>query len=157
MTQKKRTAAKLASLVAVAVGMTASAVCQSGDPIPEIANSHIEANVPEGKLFGEYLSRDLQSYFCQSATGSCRVEYELLRQGPTQTGISYPKYYLWARCFKSGNLAGEGALQVEAVDQQLFRVTHFLSPQDIVRSPSEVAPIFPAPLVNRILTKARGK
>lgn len=118
-----------------------------------IADSHIEANVPKGKTFDEYLTRDLSSYFC--TTKDCRVEYEFLREGPTQTGISYPKYYLWVRCFTGGKLTAEGAVRVAAVDQKGFDVTDFLSAKEIVTSPDEAAGIFPAALLDKIGKKAR--
>ena len=120
-----------------------------------IAESHIEGNVPKGKAFEEYLRRDLTSYFC--TTKDCRVEYEFLRDGPTQTGIAYPKYYLWVRCFTGGKLTAEGAVRVAAVDQSAFDVTHFLSAKDIVTSPDEAAGVFPAALLDKIGNKARHK
>ncbi len=120
-----------------------------------VAHSHIQANVPERKFFDEYLKRDLQRYFCWEPEKDCRVEYELLRNGPTQTGLSYPKYYLWARCFKNDKLATEGAVRVETIEQDSFHVTHFLSGKEILASPDDVATIFPAALANKIIEKAR--
>jgi hypothetical protein len=54
---------------------------------------HIEANVPEQKNFRTYLTRDLNSYFASASSQPVSVEYDLLRDYPTQTGIAYPKYY----------------------------------------------------------------
>jgi len=119
------------------------------------ANSHVEANVPQGRFFDEYLKRDLQSYFCWEPNKACRVDYELLRNGPTQSGLSYPKYYLWVRCFKDGKLVEEGAVRVEAVEQNGFSVTHFLSRKDILASSDSVTSIFPAPLADKIIENAR--
>jgi hypothetical protein len=118
-----------------------------------IAGSHIEANVPKGNAFAQYMTRDLTSYFCTAK--DCRVEYEFLRDGPTQTGTSYPKYYLWVRSFTGGQLSAEGAVRVAAVDQQAFDVTHFFRAKDIVSSPDEVARVFPAALLDKIARKAR--
>jgi len=122
----------------------------------DIAKSHIDANVPKGKQFDEYLQRDLKSYFCEAST-DCKVEYELLREGPTQTGISYPKFYLWARCLKRKVVASEGAVRVAAIDQKRFDVTQFLSREEILVSPSQVGSIFPAALVDKIVQRAKGK
>ena len=121
----------------------------------DVAKSHIDANVPPGKLFEELLTRDLNNYFCRNGT-DCKIEYELLRNGPTQSGISYPKYYLWVKTIKGRNVAEEGAVRIAAVDQKSFEVTHFLSREEISRSPSQVASIFPAALVDKITEKARS-
>jgi hypothetical protein len=83
----------------------------------------------KGTLFNEYLKRDLKGYFCAESK-VCEVEYELLRDGPTQTGISYPKYYVWVRCFRKNTLR-EGAARVAAVEQTRFDVTNFLSRDEI--------------------------
>ena len=121
--------------------------------VSEVAKSHIEGNVPKDK-FDEYLSRDLNNYFC-GGVNDCRVEYEFLRTGPTQTGISYPKYYLWAKCLKGGKITMEGAVRVAAMEQEGFDVTHFISRAQITADPTEVASVFPAPLVDKIVQKAR--
>jgi hypothetical protein len=122
----------------------------------QIADSHIEANVPKGALFDEYLKRDLKGYFCPE-NKDCAVEYELLRDGPTQTGISYPKYYLWARCVRKNAVEREGAVRVAAIEQKRFDVTNFLSRDDISKSPEQVALVFPSALVDKIVQKAHGK
>ena len=120
-----------------------------GDPI---ANSHIEANVPASSQFSSLLTRDLQSYF-----QAPRVDFELLRQGPTQTGISYPKYYLWVRVRNSsGSLSSEGAVRVAAIDQVRFEVTNFLSAQEIRVTPAVVEQIFPRPLIESIQSHAKA-
>jgi len=121
--------------------------------LSDIATSHVEGNVPPGKLFDELLTRDLNDYFCRNSN-DCKVQYELLRDGPTQSGTSYPKYYLWVRFTKGGTVAGEGAVRVAAIDQKSFEVTHFLSRELISQAPSQVASIFPAALVNKIVEKA---
>ena len=122
------------------------------DPITDIAKSHIDANVPKGKLFDEYLKRDLEHYFCTDS--DCTVTYTLLRDGPTQTGIAYPKYYVRAQCLKKQKVISEGAVRVAAVEQERFEVTNFLSRQEILATPSEVNSVLPAALVESILKKA---
>ena len=117
------------------------------------ADSHIQANVPKGKSFQEYLKRDLTSYFCK-AYKDCRVEFEFLRNRPTQTGIAYPKYYLWTKAFSGNKLISEGAVRVAAIDQKHFDVTNFLAADEIAASPAQVEQIFPAALVHKIIAKA---
>ena len=128
--------------------------CRAQDPMTAIANSHIEANVPKGKAFDEFLKRDLTSYFCEDAQ-SCRVEYELLRKGPTQTGIAYPKYYAWVKCLMSDKLKSEGAVRLAAIEQVRFDVTTFIPASEISKDPEQVRAVFPAPLVDDIIKRAR--
>ncbi len=128
--------------------------CRAQDPMTAIANSHIEANAPKGELFDKYLKRDLTSYFCKGQD-DCRVEYEYLRQGATQSGVSYPKYYVWTRCFTKGHLKTEGAVRVAAIDQQYFEITNYLSAKEITDSPDTVGGVFPAALVDKIVQKAK--
>src|SRR5438094_5556117 len=68
---------------------------QPQDPMAAIAESHIKGNVPAKARFDKYLWRDLTAYFARSTGKKVAVAYEFLREGPTQTGSSYPKYYLW--------------------------------------------------------------
>ena len=126
------------------------------DILDDVAKSHVEGNVPQGELFDEYLARDLQMYFCRG-NNDCRVQYEFLRDGPTQSGISYPKYYLWIKNIKGNTAVEEGAVRVAAVDQKSFHVTHFLSREQISASPSQLASVFPAALVDKITQKARSR
>jgi hypothetical protein len=128
--------------------------CKAQGPMTAIANSHIEATAPKGELFDSYLKRDLTSYFCNDVS-SCRVDYEYLRQGATQSGISYPKYYLWTKCFKQGQLKTEGAVRVAAIEQSHFEVTNFFTADEIIASPDKVKSVFPATLIDKILQKAK--
>src|SRR4051794_8753623 len=68
-----------------------------------IGNSHIEGNVPKPEHFHQYLGRDLRTYFCADRP-QCSVRYELLRNGPTQSGVSYPKFYLWVTITERGRM-----------------------------------------------------
>lgn len=119
----------------------------------DIAATHIEANVSQGKLFDEYMKRDLAAHLCSGA--DCHVEYEMLRNGATQTGIAYAKFYVWVRGFQHGKEFTRGAARVAAIDREQFHVTDFLSREDILRSPEQVGNIFPAPLVTNILERVR--
>jgi hypothetical protein len=137
------------------IGFAYLVACRSSeDPLTDVAKSHVEANAP--KLFDEFLARDLKKYFCAGAN-DCTVQYEFLRDGPTQSGTSYPKYYLWVKNIRERTVAEEGAVRVAAVDQKSFDVTYFLSRTQILESPSQVASVFPAALVDNIFEKARRK
>ena len=113
-------------------------------------NSHLEGNVPDQTHFHQYLERDLRAYF-QAET----LEDELLRDGPTQVGVSLPKYYLWVRAKdKTENVTAEGACRVAAIEKELFEVLQFLDKESISRDPERLKSIFPAPLVPVILKRS---
>ena len=119
-----------------------------------MAESHIDANVPQSRDFDAYMKRDLASYLCKGVD-NCRVEYQLLREGPTQTGISYPKFYVWAVCSQQDKVLTEGAARVSAIDKQGFTITNFVTRREIRESPRRIEEIFPGPLVSNILQRAR--
>jgi hypothetical protein len=130
--------------------------CHAQDPMTSLANSHVEANATKGRLFDEYLKRDLTSYFCKGRK-DCRVEYEYLREGATQSGVAYPKYYLWVKQFEKNKLRTEGAARVAAIEQTTFEVTNFLQAEDIAATPEVVGNVFPAALVEKIVQKANHR
>jgi len=133
------------SLLLIAAGI---AVSQSGG-IDSIAESHIAANVPPAADFDRLLKRDLKAHF-----NGLTVQYELLRDRPTQSGTAYPKYYLWVRSIEGGKVVLEGAARLAAIERTRFEVTSFLAAEKIRSSPSEIDRIFPAALKKAIVDKA---
>ena len=125
--------------------------CQS-----PIAQSHIDANVPDKSSFNRLLERDLKTYFERTLKRGdpLRLEYQLLRDGPTQTGISYPKFYLWVKVYTGKETMAEGAIRVAAVERQRFDVTDFITKNNIVAEPAKVQLVFPAALNEKILRLA---
>ena len=73
-----------------------------------IQESHIQGNVPEASTFDAYLKRDVASFFQAKFRKSLEISYDLLRQGPTQSGVALPKYYLWVRVIDQGTIIEEG-------------------------------------------------
>lgn len=128
--------------------------CSGQSAGTRIAESHIDANVPKTQEFDAYMKRDLASYLCKSVD-NCRVEYQLLREGPTQTGISYPKFYVWAVCSQQDKVLTEGAARVAAIDKRGFTVTNFVTRKEIQESPRRIQELFPAALVPNILKRAQ--
>jgi hypothetical protein len=120
-----------------------------------VGKSHVRGNVPPSEAFDGFLARDLNEYFCGNSQ-NCGIKYEFLRKSPTQTGVSYPKYYLWVRIVKDGKIAEEGAVRVAAIERTSFQVTDFLSREQIEESPSKVTTIFPSVLAEMILQKAHS-
>jgi len=136
-------------LVAVVLALGVSAC---GDPI---AQSHVDANVPSSDQFHVLLKRDLHAFFRAARGTEVAVDYELLRPGPTQSGVAYPKYYLWARVRNApGVLVDEGAVRVAAVDRKRFDVTDFVSKRDIQSNPTAVEQVFPKALADGIRSRA---
>lgn len=105
------------------------------------------------------MERDLHAYFEKtlSTTDKIHVQYQLLRDGPTQTGIGYPKFYVWAKIFSGDRVLTEGAVRVAAVDRTQFDVTGFLDKGQIAAEPEKVKSVFPSALNEQILTLAAAK
>jgi hypothetical protein len=115
----------------------------------EIQKTHIEGNVPEEKDFNRLLERDLKKFF--SASGKdVEVKYEFLRNGPTQSGVAYPKYYLWVNVSSGDKDLKQGAIRVAAIEKRYFEVTNFLSKSSINKQPSIATGVFPKLLLPRI-------
>ncbi len=119
----------------------------------EIQRSHIEANVPPLGEFNRLLQRDLNAYFKAKQGKTVQVEYENLRDGPTQSGVAYPKFYVWIRVSESGSVAAQGAVRLAAIERKRFEVTDFIAEQAIRDDPTAIYRVFPAPVCDTI--KAR--
>ena len=128
-------------------------------PIPEaLQNDYIEANVPPEDVFSTYLERDVLAYMrAEISPKITDVKTTLLRQGATQSGIAYPKFYLWVVATSKGGAVIDGAARIAAVDRAGFKITRFLSKKEIKDDPQAVTSTFPAPIVPDILAKAAVK
>ena len=113
-----------------------------------------DPNIPSADHFEAYLQRDLDSYFTAHEGVTVSVSYEPLRNGPTITGIAYPKYYLWVSVQSGGKAIDSGAVRVAAVAGTGFEITDFLSRETILSDPESVGSIFPAALVPAIQDRA---
>lgn len=116
-----------------------------------VGRSHIEANIPDKLHFDSFLNRDLKSYFQKEYKQAVTVKYELLRNEPTQSGVSLPKYYIWI--FIYDNLKKEidqGATKVAAREQQAFDVLQYIKRNDIKINPDTLSHIFPAEVCKKI-------
>jgi hypothetical protein len=125
--------------------------CQSiGD---SIADSHVRANVPDEKDFNSFLKRDLESYFKDLKKKNIVVEYQLLRDGPTQSGTAFPKFYCWVTIKENGVLVEDGAVRVAAMEKKRFGVYDYLARADIERDMDKVYQTFPRPVADKIKEK----
>ena len=125
--------------------------------LAELQASHIDANVPAEADFSRLLQRDLRAYFEATGIRNPAVRFELLRQGATQSGIAYPKFYLWVSVASDQDYVTSGAIRAAAVQKQRFEITDFLSVSEIRKEPSRIGAIFPAPLVEPIRQRASSK
>jgi len=124
---------------------------------PEVQQSHIMANVPEGGAFEKVLERDLLDFMkAQGIREATRVQFNLLREAPTQSGTAYPKFYAWARVYAAGAIVAQGAVRVAAVQKSRFDVTHFHDVAAIRSNPDGLKAIFPAALVPAIIQQAKA-
>ena len=120
-----------------------------------ISQSHIDGNVPPDSIFDDLLRRDLLQYFYPLLGDRLTVDFELLRRGATQTGIAYPKFYLWVLVRQGGKPLKEGYARVAAVDRTSFTITDFISRTAVAEDSSILFPVFPAPVVAAIMTRQR--
>jgi hypothetical protein len=143
-----------ASLAAAQVAARTMPQAEREQTLRDAEASHIAGNVVSPARFDRALQRDLRAYFRRRGIANAVVRYALLRQGPTQTGIAYPKYYLWAWVWSGPNPAQSGAVRVAAVERQSFEVTDFVDRQAVLSNPDRRQSIFPAALVEAIRMRA---
>ena len=139
------------SLIGGVVLLTVScaAACQSNP----IAASHIEANVPSEQDFDVFMKRDLEQYFREEKKQPVTVDYELLRNGPTQSGTAFPKFYAWVIVKADGVIIEEGAVRVAAMEKKRFGVYEYLSQAEIERDVEKIYRVFPGEVADKIKKK----
>lgn len=115
----------------------------------EIHKSHIDANIPDKNQFDSLLKRDLEVYF-SPVYGQVTVNWEFLREGPTQTGVAYPKYYLWVKISKAEKLLDEGAVRMAAIEKTEFEIINYVSIAEIKNKSRDIYLIFPRPVCEKI-------
>ncbi len=124
----------------------------------DVQRSHIEANVPPAGQADAILQRDLSAYFVKvMGRPVISVQTTALRDGPTQSGASYPKFYFWVQAVADGGVLAEGAVRVAAIDRVRFAVTDFQSKESIRVAPDQVGKVFPQALVSSVLQRAGVK
>ena len=121
-----------------------------------IQQSHISGNLPDTfEEFQVILKRDLESYFQKHLGRQVTIEYVLLRKAPTQSGVSYPKFYAWIIAKQSGKIIESGAVRVAAIEKARIEVTDFVSRKEILNNPSSIDSIFPKALCDGIRNQAK--
>jgi hypothetical protein len=146
---------RLAFTVALTSLAAASAFGQA--PMEGLGRSHIEANVPASEDFNHLLHRDLTAFFGVRTGQSVQVQYRLLRDGPTQSGVAYPKYYAWVRVTAGSAVVEEGAVRLAAVERKRFDITDYVSAARVRSDPKSVENVFPRALVPTIFKSAGSR
>lgn len=123
-------------------------------PLAIAQNSRIQGNVPEP--FDKVLKRDLTSYFQDLYKQPVTVEYELLREIPTQVGVALPKYYIWVKIYSQNVLIDEGAVKVSAVEKNHFTVFNYLTIADLQKYPEIINQIFPLSVGDKIRSRIKS-
>jgi hypothetical protein len=131
------------SIYLVCVLMVGSASLLSlADVFAAAGESTIEGNIPEPQDFDRLLKSNLEAYFAQPTGKRVTVTYELLRQGPSQAGTAYPKYYAWVDVLEGTKRIQSGVVRVAAIDKAYFEVTNYYTVGDIRRDPAHVQWVF---------------
>ena len=125
----------------------------STDVLADVQTSHIQANVPAPEDFDRLLTRDLEQYFKGRAATVVDVRHEMLRDGPTQSGVAYPKFYAWVRVLDGAKVVDQGAVRLAAIGRKEFQITDFVSEANIRANPKAIYKVFPAPVCERIRAK----
>ena len=79
----------------------------------------------------------------------------MLRDGPTQTGIGYPKFFAWVRVREGDTVLEEGAIVLAAVDRKAFSVKDYHEASSIRNAPQTVRDNFPPPVAEAILSRMK--
>lgn len=122
--------------------------------LDSVAQSHVLTHVPDEAEFPIILKRDLEAHFSTLKEKIVTVEYELLRDIPTQSGAGYPKYYAWVKIYENESLLEEGVVRLSAIDKLNFKVTHYFSKSTIAQEPAKAFKIFPRVLEQKIRERA---
>lgn len=125
--------------------------------VRDIQDSHVNANLPPDADIDQVLRRDLGQYFASARGKAVAIDFEWLRKGPTQSGVSFPKFYLWVRLADGASIDDRGAVRVAAVGGSRFEVTDFLSERSIRAEPHAIYRVFPKAVCERISEKLAEK
>jgi hypothetical protein len=125
--------------------------------MPELQASHITANVPPEASFMKLLQRDIRAYLVANRLPAKSITVELLRRGATQSGVSYPKYYVWIRASDVESHHVEGVMRVAAIERVRFDITDFTRAASIRSDSAPLASVYPAPLIPAIIQRAKAQ
>lgn len=126
------------------------------DMMMRLHQSHIEGNTPPGKLFDQYLKRDLNYHYGNVYAKKVSCEYSLMQKQAIQFGVGYPYYYLWVKIFDDhGALIEEGFTSAKAMDKTMFEIGKFIRPSQINTFGFTYPEFFPDELIQNVRKEAR--
>lgn len=118
-----------------------------------LAESHVNGNVPAEKDCVPFLTRDLNAYFAGRANTPAVKSFEMLRDGPTQSGLSFPKFFAWVVLLDGR----EAAVEVAAIDKKEFRIVQVFFASDIAKDRQVMNEQFPPPVIETVLEHLNRK
>ena len=84
------------------------------------------------------------------------VKVELLRDGPSQSGVALPKYYIWIEKLNSkGVLMEEAAARIAAIDRDHFDVIQYYDRKRLETETDLVSKVFPQDVYAKIVAKLK--
>jgi hypothetical protein len=86
---------RLSIIVIILAFLAVTTLAQGNDLMSDLRQSQSDANVPDKEDFGRILNRDITKYVTDAGDKNITVKVELLREGPSQSGVALPKYYIW--------------------------------------------------------------
>lgn len=129
---------------------------QNEDPLTELRQSEISANVPEKKDFDSILKRDLTKYVTDPRDIGITVAIELLRDQPTQAGVAFPKFYCWIeKRDAKGVIMEEAAARIAAVNKTHFDVIQYFDRNRLSAEPDLIVGVFPEDVCEKIRKKLK--
>ncbi len=123
--------------------------------VQEIQKSHIDANVPTAEKHERYIEAEIRRYFKLPQAEKFEIHSELLRNWPTQSGMSYPKFYRWVRITKNKQPLISGAIRYAVMEKKEAEILDFVDAHTILNDPSKSLKVFPAEVYKEALTKTK--
>ncbi len=126
--------------------------------VEEVRRSHIVGNVPATKEdFDKIMDRDLTDFFKKRYPKFSSVSYVLLRNAPTQSGISYPRFYAWIEIKENEKTIEAGAVNVAFIERKSIDVREFITAKEVNEDRDMPERVFPAALCDSIREKAKSQ
>jgi hypothetical protein len=121
--------------------------------IPEQVRGYTDENVPSPGDFDRILKHDLTEYVTDKNDKDVSVTYEMLRDGPTQSGVALPKFYIWIEKHAAdGSVMEQAAARIAAVKKEHFDIIQYYNTDQIRQDPTKLK-VFPDEVQAKIRQK----
>jgi hypothetical protein len=143
-------------LILIIAGSASVSRSQNENPLAELRQSEIDANIPDKKDFDAILKRDLTKYVTDPRDKGITVSIELLRDQPSQSGVAFPKFYCWIeKRDAKGVIMEEAAARIAAVNKTHFDVIQYFDRKRLVAEPGVIVGVFPEDVCEKIRKKLK--